>query len=75
MEPMAGGDSIGRFLFIGVVGFAILAFGSWVAIYQRMDEPLQFAVASEGSDKIPIPVDEEPLEAVLLDDLADDGSS
>ena len=75
LESMAGGDSIGRLLFIAVVGFAILAFGAWVAIQQRVDEPLQFAVASEGSDKIPIPVDGEPLEAVILDDLADDGSS
>jgi len=75
LEPMASGDSIGRFLFIGVVGFTILVFGAWVAIQQRVDEPLQYAVISEDSDKIPSPVDDEPLEAVILDDIADDGSS
>ena len=42
---------------------------------QREDEPLQLAVVSEKSGDIPLPDEGQPLEAVLVEDVVDDGSS
>ena len=75
VDAMGSGDSLGRTLFIATVTFAVIIFGVWVAINQRQDEPLQLAVVSEKSGDIPLPDDEMPLEAVLVEDDVKDGSS
>ena len=75
VDAMGSGDSLGRTLFIATVTFAVIIFGVWVAIHQRQDEPLQLAVVSEKSGDIPLPDDEMPLEAVLVEDDVKDGSS
>ena len=75
VDAMGSGDSLGRTLFIATVTFAVIIFGVWVAINQREDEPLQLAVVSEKSGDIPLPDDEVPLEAVLVEDDVEDGSS
>ena len=75
VDAMGSGDSLGRTLFIATVTFAVIIFGVWVAMNQREDEPLQLAVVSEKSGDIPLPDDEVPLEAVLVEDNIEDGSS
>ena len=75
VEAMGSGDSLGRTLFIATVAFAVIIFGVWVAINQREEEPLQLAVISEKSGDIPLPDDGQPLEALLVEDVVDDGSS
>ena len=60
-------------LFIAVFGFAVLAFGAWVAIQQRVDEPFELAYAAEKNGEIPALIDDEPLEATLIDES--DGTS
>ena len=75
VDAMSSGDSLGRTLFIATVAFAVIIFGVWVAMNQREDEPLQLAVVSEKSGDIPLPDDGQPLEAVLVEDVVDDGSS
>jgi len=75
VDSMGSGDSLGRTLFIATVAFAVIIFGVWVAINQREEEPLQLAVISEKSGVIPLPDDGEPLEAVIVEDGVDDGSS
>ena len=72
---MSSGDSLGRTLFIATVGIAIIAFGAFVAMRQSADEPLQIAVISENSEAIPDVIDDEPIEAVIMEDSLDDGSS
>ena len=42
---------------------------------QSADEPLQIAVISENSEAIPEVIDDEPIEAVIVEDSLDDGSS
>ena len=72
---MASGDSFGRTMFIATVGLAVITFGAWVAIRKNSDEPLQLAVISEKAEATPPPIDGEPLEAVIIDDATDNGSS
>ena len=72
---MSSGESLGRTLFIATVGIAIIAFGAFVAMRQSADEPLQIAVISENSEAIPEVIDDEPIEAVIVEDSLDDGSS
>ena len=73
LESMGSGDSIGRTLFLAVFGFAVLAFGAWVAIQQRVEEPFELAYAADNTVEIPSLVDDEPLEATLVEDT--DGTS
>ena len=73
LESMGSGNSIGRTLFIAVFGFAVLAFGAWVAIQQRVEEPFELAYAADKTVEIPSLVDDEPLEATLVEDT--DGTS
>ena len=73
LESMGSGDSIGRTLFLAVFGFAVLAFGAWVAIQQRVEEPFELAYAADNTVEIPSVVDDEPLEATLVEDT--DGTS
>jgi len=68
LSTLGSGDSLGRTLFIATVGLAIIAFGAFVAIRQSGDEPLQLAVISENSEQIPEVVEDEPIEAELIDD-------
>ena len=75
VDSMGSGDSLGRTLFIATVAFAVIIFGVWVAINQREEEPLQLAVISEKSGENPPPDDGELLEAVLMEDAMEDGSS
>ena len=75
VDSMGSGDSLGRTLFIATVAFAVIIFGVWVAINQREEEPLQLAVISEKSGENPPPDDGQPLEALLVEDVVDDGSS
>ena len=72
---MGSGDSFGRTMFIATVGLAVITFGAWVAIRKNSDEPLQLAVISEKAEAMPPPIDGEPLEAVIIDDATDNGSS
>ena len=72
---MGSGDSFGRTMFIATVGLAVISFGAWVAIRKNSDEPLQLAVKSEKAEATPPPIDGEPLEAVIIDDATDNGSS
>ena len=72
---MASGDSFGRTMFIATVGLVVILFGAWVAIRKNSDEPLQLAVISEKAEATPPPIDGEPLEAVIIDDATDNGSS
>ena len=72
---MGSGDSFGRTMFIETVGLAVISFGAWVAIRKNSDEPLQLAVISEKAEATPPPIDGEPLEAVIIDDATDNGSS
>ena len=73
LESMGSGDSVGRMLFIAVFGFAVLAFGAWVAIQQRVEEPFELAYAVEKTGEIPSLIDDEPLEATLVEET--DGTS
>ena len=75
LSTLGSGESLGRTLFIATVGLAIIAFGAFVAIRQSGDEPLQLAVVSEKSDDMPPPIDDEPIEAEIIDDSLSDGSS
>ena len=68
LSTLGSGDSLGRTLFIATVGIAIIAFGAFVAIRQSGDEPLQLAVVSEKSEQIPEVVDDEPIEAEIIED-------
>ena len=72
---MGSGDSFGRTMFIVVVSLAIITFGAFVAIRQSSDEPLQIAVIAENSDLQSPDDGDTPIEAVLIDDSMDDGSS
>ena len=72
---MGSGDSFGRTMFIATVGLVVILFGAWVAIRKNSDEPLQLAVISEKAEAAPPPIDGEPLEAVIIDDATDNGSS
>ena len=73
LESMGSSNSIGRTLFIAFFGFAVLAFGAWVAIQQRVEEPFELAYAADKTVEIPSLVDDEPLEATLVEDT--DGTS
>ena len=75
LASMGSGDSFGRTMFIAVVGLAVIIFGAFVAIRQTSDEPLQLAVISENSEPLPSVDAESPLEAELIDESADNGSS
>ncbi|RJU88429.1 MAG: hypothetical protein DWC02_01670 [Candidatus Poseidoniales archaeon] len=75
VESYGSGDSIGRLLFIGVVGLAILIFGAFVAIQQQVDEPVLFVASGDEMSKTPPIIDHEPLEATLVDDVSDSTSS
>ena len=75
LVSMGSGDSFGRTMFIAVVGLAVIIFGAFVAIRQTSDEPLQLAVISENSEPLPSVDAESPLEAELIDESADNGSS
>jgi len=75
LESLGSGDSLGRLMFIGVVGLAILVFGAFVAIQQRIDEPINFSLVRSDTDDIPPAIDDEPLEATLVDDIDDKTSS
>tara|TARA_Y100000766_G_scaffold92529_1_gene78886 strand:- start:2241 stop:4259 length:2019 start_codon:yes stop_codon:yes gene_type:complete len=73
LESMGSSNSIGRTLFIAFFGFAVLAFGAWVAIQQRVEEPFELAYAADKTVEIPSLIDDEPLEATLVEDT--DGTS
>ena len=75
LASMGSGDSFGRTMFIAVVGLAVIIFGAFVAIRQTSDETLQLAVISENSEPLPSVDAESPLEAELIDESADNGSS
>jgi hypothetical protein len=75
IESMSNADSLSRILFISIFGLAILIFGAWVAVQQRVEEPLQYAISQEVSQELPATIDDEPLEATLIEDIADDTSS
>ena len=75
LVSMGSGDSFGRTMFIAVVGLAVIIFGAFVAIRQTSEEPLQLAVISENSDMQSADDGDTPLEAVLIDDSMDNGSS
>ena len=68
LESMGSGESLGRMLFIIVFGIAVMAFGTWVAIQKRVDEPFELAYGVEKTSEIPSPVNDEPLEATLVED-------
>ena len=65
---MGSGDSFGRTMFIVVVSLAIITFGAFVAIRQSSDEPLQIAVIAENSEQIPEVVEDEPMEAEIIEE-------
>ena len=75
LESMSNAVSLSRILFISIFGISILIFGAWVAVKQRVEEPLQYAISQEFSQEIPPTIDDEPLEATLIEDIADDTSS
>ena len=75
LESMSNAVSLSRILFISIFGISILIFGAWVAVKQRVEEPLQYAISQELSQEIPPTIDDEPLEATLIEDIADDTSS
>jgi subtilisin family serine protease len=75
VESFSSGESIGRLLFIGVVGFAVLIFGALVAIRQQAEEPLHYVAQESDEVDLPPVVDDEPLEATLVDDVSDGTSS
>tara|TARA_B100000242_G_scaffold137604_1_gene97739 strand:+ start:401 stop:2533 length:2133 start_codon:yes stop_codon:yes gene_type:complete len=75
LDTLGSGDSLGRTLFIAIFAFAVIAFGVWVAIQQKVEEPFAFDnITTEGQD-IPPPIDGEPLEATIVEELTDDTSS
>ncbi len=63
-EIMSSADSFGRIAFIGIVGFAILIFGAWVALGQKDEDNIFVAKESEPTESI----DEAPIEAELIED-------
>jgi subtilisin family serine protease len=75
VESFASGESFGRLLFIGVVGLAIFMFGAFVALRQQADAPLHYAAQVSEDVELPPVVDDEPLEATLVDDVSDSTSS
>ena len=75
LDTLGSGDSLGRTLFIAIFAFAVIAFGVWVAIQQKVEEPFAFDnITTEGQD-IPPPIDGEPLEATIVEELTEDTSS
>ncbi len=75
LDTLSSGDSLGRTLFIAIFAFAVIAFGVWVAIQQKVEEPFAFDnITTEGQD-IPPPIDGEPLEATIVEELTEDTSS
>ena len=75
LDTLGSGDSLGRTLFIAIFAFAVIAFGVWVAIQQKVEEPFAFDnITTEGQD-IPPPIDGAPLEATIVEELTDDTSS
>lgn len=75
LDTLGSGDSLGRTLFIAIFAFAVIAFGVWVAIQQKVEEPFAFDNITTGGQDIPPPIDDEPLEATIVEELTDDTSS
>ena len=75
LDTLGSGDSLGRTLFIAIFAFAVIAFGVWVAIQQKVEEPFAFDNITNGGQDIPPPIDGEPLEATIVEELTDDTSS
>jgi subtilisin family serine protease len=62
-------SSIGRIMFISIFGLGVAAFGTFVFIKQRVDEPLVWGVINEKLDaKTPHPIDAEIIEAEIIED-------
>jgi hypothetical protein len=68
MEIMGDGNSLGRILFISVVGLAIAVFGVWVFIHQRVEDPFSLVLNDVAVQGIPEAMGEEPLEAIIIED-------
>ena len=68
METMADANSLGRILFISVAGLAIAAFGVWVFIHQRVEDPFSLVLNDVAVQGIPEAMGEEPLEAIIIED-------
>ena len=75
LDTLGSGDSLGRTLFIAIFAFAVIAFGVWVAIQQKVEEPFAFDNITTGGQDIPPPIDDEPLEATIVEELTEDTSS
>ena len=75
LDTLGSGDSLGRTLFIAIFAFAVIAFGVWVAIQQKVEEPFSFDNIITGAQDIPPPIDGEPLEATIVEELTEDTSS
>lgn len=75
LDTLGSGDSLGRTLFIAIFAFAVIAFGVWVAIQQKVEEPFAFDNITTEGQNIPPPIDDEPLEATIVEELTDDTSS
>jgi len=63
-EIMSSADSFGRIAFIGIVGFAILIFGAWVALGQKDEDNIFVVNNSEEMEQI----NDNPIEAELVED-------
>ncbi|MBT4066172.1 MAG: S8 family serine peptidase [Euryarchaeota archaeon] len=75
VETYASAESLGRIIFIAIFALSILVFGAWVVVQQKTDDPLELSVIASDVESLPPPVDDEPLEATLVDDVPESTSS
>ena len=73
LVSLSSETSLETILFIGGIGLAILLFGAFVTVQQRM--PTGYSLVAGDADDIPSALDDEPLEAILIGDIADNTSS
>ena len=75
IDALGSGESIGRIVFIAIFAFSILVFGAWIVVQKKSDDSPTITFVSGGSEDLPPVVDDEPLEATLVDDVPESTSS
>ena len=68
MMTLSDASSLGRVLFLSVVGLAVAIFGVWVFVNQRVTEPFALIVPPEGTEEIPLAIEDGILDAEIITD-------
>ena len=66
MMTLSDASSLGRVLFLSVVGLAVAIFGVWVFVNQRVTEPFALIVPPEGTEEIPLAIEDGILDAEII---------